>query len=155
MKIKKLILLINLLFLGILSIGAQELKNIEIQTMPLQDIKLSSYGFIVNYTTAELYKGTFYFPLSWFQAELAHKGEEPRRKVIGKRQFLLTNAHRTPLLKIKYVDGKLSVVTLILPGIYESEGIPQFRGSSEDIEALKEKFDRQESLDYLPFEEFQ
>lgn len=130
-------------------LSSQELDDIEIQTLALQDIELSKYGYIVHYTTSEIFRGTFYLPNGWFKPTK----KDTERTVIGKKEFSYTSIYPNAILKIKYIAGVLSSITIVLPSKYKIGGVPYYTGALED-DALKAKFTEQEELDHFPFDKF-
>lgn len=151
--IKKLLLPIAILFYSAVfsTVSSQDLSDIEVQTLPLQNIELSKYGYVVNYTTSQIYQGTFYLPNVWFRP--VFPGDTVERNVIGRKEFSYISIDPNPMLKIKYKSGVLSSILVILPSKYKIGGVPYYTGNLED-EALKKNFDEQAGLDYLPFDAF-
>ena len=152
--IKKILLLLPItllvystMFSAVLS--SQELSDIEIQTLTLQDIELSKYGYVVKYTTSEIYQGTFYLPNVWFKSA----GKNIKKTVVGKKEFSYTSMTPNPILRIRYRDGVLSEIRVILSSKYQIGGVPYYTGLLDD-DALKAKFTEQEGLDHLPFDKF-
>lgn len=144
---KKLYVLYAAVFLFLAQFaGAQELGDVEVVTKKLQDVRISKYGYVLQYPTSDLYRGELYIPREWFL-------NTADRTIIADQKISYLNID-VPLLKVTYIDGALKYVTILIPKQYSQtitpvyDGIPVepqgFRGGPALSDAdLKAKFDEQ------------
>lgn len=121
-------------FLGSgLTIGAQELGDVEVITQKVQEVYITRYGYVVSYATSDIYRDNLFLPREWFLKE--------NTDIYADQKVTYLNID-VPLLKVTYVDSQLKYVTLFIPKSYAQLVFPAYEGPLEDAQ-LKEKFDAQ------------
>lgn len=146
MKKFKIILLITLLMSTYLAtLSAQELDDIEILSLPLQEVYETGWGLLLNYTNTEGTQTTLYIPSAWLQASRnSLQSDTPLRAT---RQASSVNI-AVPTLKVTFVNGQIKKITVLIPKKYTVEGIPDYKGTLSD-EELKSKFEQQENTSLM------
>lgn len=77
--------------------------NVQVVTVPVQQVYEHSLGYVVVYTRSDLYPATVYLPGRWFQA------------AGGQGEIILSNHPSVPYMSIYYENGEFSLVRLFAP----------------------------------------
>lgn len=77
--------------------------DVQVVTVPVQQVYEHSLGYVVVYTRSDLYPNTVYLPGRWFQA------------AGGQGEIILSNHPSVPYMSIYYENGEFSLVRLFAP----------------------------------------
>ncbi len=97
------------------TIFSQQLPDIEVVTVPISQIYVSEYGYIVEYKTSNLYKDTIYLPRSWISGD--------DREIVVKFRNLFLNLD-THTMKLIYTNKKLDEIVVYLTKDFLNIDIP-------------------------------